>query len=99
MSEKIKVKETIIDGVQVIEYSDGSQHFEILEDKSKKKEQEENKGFFQRVKNWWDGLFIKPYVKVRDLADPTGERANDPFDADVGSDGKNAVEVGIKVTF
>lgn len=40
-------------------------------------------------------LDIKPYVKVRDLANPIGNRK----DIDVGSDKKSSVEVGIKISF
>lgn len=35
------------------------------------------------------------YVKGRDLADPFGKRT----DPDAGSDGKPAVEVGLKIDF
>ena len=42
---------------------------------------------------------MKPYAKVRDLADPLWKRHESIDDMDVGSDGKMAVEVGLKVDF
>ena len=50
--------------------------------------------------DWWNDAPVKPYVKVRDLADPTGKRRSaDSDNIDAGSDGKNAVEVGLKISF
>jgi len=89
------VNEQVINDVRVTEDGDVT-HFVPVEDAEKKTEQEkQDTGFFSRVKNWWNGLWIKPYVKVRDLADPFGDRT----DPDAGSDGKSAVEVGIRIDF
>ena len=40
-------------------------------------------------------LKVKPYVKVRDLTNPIGNRK----DEDVGSDKKPSIEAGVKITF
>jgi len=42
---------------------------------------------------------IKPYVKLRNLADPFGDRKLDCSDIDVGSDSATAAEIGIRISF
>ena len=97
------------DGVQIISIFDEngnmvSQKFEPVEParkdgKPKKDTLDEVEsrptGFFASLKYWYDRMFIKPYVKIRDLADPFRDRE----DADAGSDGRNAAEIGIRVDF
>lgn len=52
---------------------------------------------FQKISDWWNNLPVKPYVTIRDLSDPFGDRKNDPFDD--GSGSKHGAEIGIKFTF
>lgn len=101
MSAKEIASEEVIDGVKVITYFDGSQHFEAVEKRPKPVEEKESdtRSWFRKLVDWWKDAPVRPYVKVRDLADPFGDRANDPFDADAGSDGKNAAEIGIQIRF
>lgn len=95
-SKKI-IKETIDDGVRIIEYSDGSTIFKPLD--MTPKNQPDNRSWWEKIKDWFCDHDVKPYIRIRDLADPTGERRNDPDDIDVGSDGKSAAEIGIKISF
>ena len=52
---------------------------------------------WQKVTDWWKGLPIRPYARVKNLSDPAGSRKDDPFDD--GSGGKCAGEIGIKISF
>lgn len=52
---------------------------------------------WQKVTDWWKGLPIRPYARVKDLSDPFDSRKDDPFDD--GSGGKCAGEIGIKISF
>jgi len=85
------------DGVRITTYSDGSQHFESIE-KSKPTIEVDNRSWWQKLKDWWNNAPVTPYVKVRDLADPFGDRKANG-DPDAGCDGATGVEVGIKIKF
>lgn len=56
-------------------------------------------GFFARLLDWFKKSPVTPYAKIRDAADPTGDRHRDPYDMDAGSDGKIGGEIGIKIRF
>lgn len=92
--EKVVVSVIEKDGVRITTYKDGSQHFESI--KEKKPIVEDTRSWWQKLKDWWNDAPVKPYVKVRDLADPFGDRKENIDDIDAGSDGKNGVEIGIK---
>lgn len=92
------MKETIVDGVKITEYDNGTTHFEPVKE-DKPQERSEPDGFFAKIWNWFKNSDSKPYIKVRDLADPFEDRKNDPDDIDAGSDGKQCVEIGWKWTF
>lgn len=77
----------ISNGVKITTFDDGSQQFECVEQKS----------FWQKIKSWWKNVKIKPYAKIRDLADPIGKRKEEPFDD--GSGSKKAAEIGISIEF
>lgn len=87
-SERKIVKETISDGVKITEYSDGFTEFKPLPEKT----------WWQKVKDWFVKHEAAPYIKIRDLADPFGDR-NQNDDIDVGCDGKKNVEIGVKIKF
>lgn len=94
--------EVIIDGCRVIDKSNGLSSFVLCDDECKKEDEhtvDEPIGFFARLLNWFKKSPVKPYAKIRDLADPLWKRRDDPDDIDAGSDGKSAIEVGIKVEF
>lgn len=92
-----KVKRTIIDDVEVIE-EDGVTRFIPLPKKDKKIEID-HRSTWNKICDWFKNGKVTPYVKIRDLADPTGDRARDSFDSDVGSDGKQCGEIGIRIRF
>ena len=76
-----------VNNVTIITYTDGSQCFKPVE----------NKSIWKKIKDWWKNVKIKPYAKIRDLSDPIGKRKEDPFDD--GSGSKSAAEVGITIDF
>ena len=90
----------IINGVEVIEDGDIT-HFHPIDDKTNKDKQIEDKpaSFWDKILNWFKTSKVKPYIKIRDAADPFYERRNSSTDADAGSDGKFGAEIGIKVDF
>lgn len=92
------VSEIIKDGIKITTYKDGSQHFELV-DYPEIEIKTDYRSWWQRLKDWWNGTSIKPYVKVRDLADPFEDRKNNPDDIDAGSDGATGAEIGIKISF
>ena len=89
--EKVK----ILNNVKITTFDDGRQVFEPLP--LSDLEKQENKSFWQKIKNWWKNSNIKPYAKIRDLSDPIGKRKEDLFDN--GSGSKKAAEIGIKLEF
>ena len=95
-SKKI-IKETIDNGVRITEYSDGSTVFKPLD--MTPKNQPDTRSWWEKIKDWFCDHDVKPYIKIRDLADPIGKRREDFNDIDVGSDGKKAAEIGIKISF
>lgn len=54
-----------------------------------------SKSWIQMLLDKLSNLNVKPYVKVRDLTNPIGNRK----DEDVGSDKKPSIEAGVKITF
>lgn len=99
MADEVKtiVKETIDDGVRIIEYSDGSTVFKPI-DMGPPKIKVDERSWWQKVKDWWNDSPVTPYVGVRDLSDPFDELKDDPSCHD-GSGSKHAVEVGIRIKF
>lgn len=91
--------EVIINGCKVIDKGNGLSSFVCVDDQPAFSSEVCQDGFFAKMYRWLKGLNVKPYAKFRDLADPLWKRRNDPDDIDVGSDGKTAAEVGIKVEF
>ena len=74
-------------------------HFVPVEQPEDSKRQEQPKGVWQKLYDWWSGLTIRPYAKVSNLAVPFGDMIKIPDDIDAGSDGKNGHEIGIKISF
>lgn len=100
MSEEEKKSEVIIDGCRVIDKGNGLSSFVPCDGGcGKQADEDEPIGFFARVLKWFKTSKVTPYAKVKDLADPLWKRHDDIDDRDVGSNGKTAVEVGIKVKF
>jgi len=87
------MEKQIINGVEVTEDGDTT-HF-VIHDEEQRKEQKNDEGLLKRIWNWLVKHDAKPYVKIRDLADPFGDRE----DSDAGCDGKNCIEAGVKIRF
>lgn len=85
----------ILNNVKITTFDDGRQVFEPLP--LSDLEKQKNKSFWQKIKDWWKNVKIKPYAKIRDLSDPIGKRKEDPFDD--GSGSKKAAEIGISIGF
>ena len=82
-------KKQIINGVEVIE--DGEiTHFKPIDKPTVK---EEKKSLWQRFISWCKRHSVRPYVKIRNLADPIDSESNS------GEGGKPGIETGIKVEF
>ena len=84
---------SVINNVEMTyDESTGITHFAPIEDKAlPQKKHSEEKDWLQSLKDWYDGLFIKPYVKVRDFnngKDTNGENAS-----------QLGVEAGIRIDF
>lgn len=99
---------TTIDGIDVVE--DGNvTRFTVSEELKREderrrlerleREARKPKSWLERIVAWFKSSSVTPYAKVRDLADPLGDRRSDWTDADAGDDGKFSAEVGIKVRF
>lgn len=90
-----------INGVRIWTDDNGITHFIPLKDDEQLKTNNEDTSIslWSKIKNWFRKNDVKPYVKIRDLADPLEKRINDPDDFDVGSDGKHSAEIGIKISF
>ena len=90
---------SVLNGVKIETDENGNQHFTLV-DQPKTVVQLDSRSWWQKLCDWWNDAPVKPYVTVRDLADPTRKRRSaDSDDIDAGSDGKNAVEVGLKISF
>ena len=87
---------SVIDGVKIWTDENGTTHFEPVE-QPKPTITVDNRSWWKKLKDWWNDVPVKPYIKKRDLSDPFGDRKNDPFDD--GSGGKSATEIGIKISF
>lgn len=97
-SKQEYVSKRIVDGVEITEYKDGHSTFVLVDSLEKKpevKKEESNRSWLGKIVDWFRTSKVTPYVKIRDLADPFGDRT----DPDAGSDGKNAAEIGIKIRF
>lgn len=94
-------KTTHFNGYDVIDKGNGLSTIVVpdISDKKPADAETETAGFFARLLNWFKTSAVAPYVKIRDLADPTGGRRDNPDDIDAGNDGKPAGEIGIKIKF
>ena len=91
-------KTTHFDGYDVIDKGNGLSTIVVPEDPKPAPEPKPS-GFFARILDWFRKSPVTLYARIRDMADPTGDRRRNPDDMDVGSDGKIAGEIGIKIRF
>ena len=82
---------SVLDNVQIETDENGNQHFTIIE-QPKLSNNIDNRSWWQKVCNWWNDAPVKPYVKVRNLSDPFGDKNYE------GGTHK-CIEGGIKISF
>lgn len=84
---------SVINNVEMTyDESTGITHFATIEDKAPhQRKHAEEKDWLQSLKDWYDGLFIKPYVKVHDFNN--GKDTNGENTPQLG------VEAGIRIDF
>ena len=82
---------SIINNVKIETDENGNQHFTPIE-QPKPTVVVDNRSWWQKICDWWNDAPVKPYVKVRDLSDPFGDKNYE------GGTHK-ATEVGIKINF
>lgn len=91
---------SVINGVQVWTDGNGITHFKPVDAGGKTEIiYIDDRPWWRKLYDWWKDAPVRPYAKIRDLADPFGDRRNDPDDYDAGSDGKTAGEIGIQIKF
>ena len=74
-----------------IETDEGNQHFNVI-DQSPATPSVDNRSWWQKVCDWWNDAPVKPYVKIRNLSDPFGDKNYE------GGTHK-CIESGIKISF
>lgn len=92
MNEEVK-QNRVINGVEIIEDGDVT-HFVPVKEEKKIEPLVDNRGWLQRLIDWWNDAPVKPYVKVRDPSNPVGINNGE----DHGSKQLGA-EVGIRIDF
>lgn len=88
---------SVIDGVKVWTDEEGITHFKPVDEPKTEPPaiEHNNRSWLGKLVDWWKGAPVKPYIKIRDLADPFGDRT----DPDAGSDGAKGAKIGIKISF
>ena len=82
---------SVINNVKIETDENGNQHFTPIE-QPKPTIVVDNRSWWQKVCDWWNDAPVKPYVKIRNLSDPFGDKHCE--------DGTHkATEVGIKIDF
>ena len=97
MEEITVIKESIVNGVKITEYSDGKTVFTQIEN-SEPIELEESLSWWDKLCNWLRKHEVKPYIKQKDLSDPSGNLKKDLTKHD-GSGSMKGTEIGIKISF
>lgn len=93
------IKEYTEHGIKITEYSDGSTIFKAIDMKPRNGiDKVDNRSWWQKFKDWWNTTSVKPYVRIKDLSDPTGELKKNSHVHD-GSGSQVAGEIGIKISF
>ena len=82
---------SIINNVKIETDENGNQHFTVI-DQSPATPSVDNRSWWQKVCDWWNDAPVKPYVKVRNLSDPFGDKNYE------GGTHK-CIEGGIKISF
>ena len=82
---------SVIGNVKIETDENDNQHFTVI-DQSPVKPSVDNRSWWQKVCDWWNDAPVKPYVKVRNLSDPFGDKNYE------GGTHK-CIEGGIKISF
>ena len=82
---------SIINNVKIETDENGNQRFTPIE-QPKPTIVVDNRSWWQKVRDWWNGAPARPYVKIRNLSDPFGDKS---YEGGMHS----ATEIGIKVSF
>lgn len=82
---------SVIGNVKIETDENGNQRFTVI-DQSSATLSVDNRSWWQKVCDWWNDAPVKPYVKVRNLSDPFGDKNYE--------DGTHkCIEGGIKISF
>ena len=81
---------SVINNVKIETDENGNQHFTPIE--QPKPSAVDNRSWWQKVCDWWNDAPVKPYVKVRNLSDPFGDKHYE-------GGTHNAIEAGVKISF
>ena len=81
---------SVINNVKIETDENGNQRFTPIE--QPKPSAVDNRSWWQKVRDWWNGAPARPYVKIRNLSDPFGDKS---YEGGTHS----ATEIGIKVSF
>jgi hypothetical protein len=84
---------SVIDGVEVVEDGDVTTFRPVEKpDAEKPDEKPDARSWLRKAWDWFAGSAVRPYVKVRDLGDPFGDRPS-------GGGSARGIEAGVKVGF
>ena len=84
-------KISVIGNVKIETDENSNQHFTVI-DQSSATPSVDNRSWWQKVCDWWNDAPVKPYVKIRNLSDPFGDKNYE------GGTHK-CIESGIKISF
>ena len=82
---------SVIGNVKIETDENSNQHFTLI-DQLPAMPSIDNRSWWQKVCDWWNNSPVKPYVKVRNLSDPFGDKNYE------GGTHK-CIEGGIKISF
>ena len=82
---------SVIGNVKIETDENSNQHFTVI-DQLPAMSSIDNRSWWQKVCDWWNDAPVKPYVKVRNLSDPFGDKNYE------GGTHK-CIEGGIKISF
>ena len=82
---------SVIGNVKIETDENGNQHFIVI-DQSPATPSVDNRSWWQKVCDWWNDAPVKPYVKVRDLSDPFGDKNYE-------GGAHKCIESGVKISF
>ena len=82
---------SVIGNVKIETDENDNQHFTVI-DQSSATPSVDNRSWWQKVCDWWNDAPVKPYVKVRNLSDPFGDKNYE------GGTHK-CIESGVKISF